>query len=223
MGQPPSTPNRTFPQSPPIIPPICALHPLPPSFSALPPFLRFLLPPTHASKPRRPFPAPIPESASDVDTDADADAADADAEDEDEDEFDTQSAIDMETFHQILDLDEDDTHDFSFGMAEAYFSQANTTFVDMDEALKNEDLTKLSSLGHFLKGSSAALGVAKVQASCEQIQHYGALRDEDTGTDLDAPRARKDRAASHPCQEGVRRRGALAQRLVRRARLCSAR
>ncbi|TFK48654.1 histidine phosphotransferase [Heliocybe sulcata] len=90
----------------------------------------------------------------------------------------------METFHQILDLDEDETHDFSRGMAWAYFSQASTTFDDMEGAFKEKDLKKLSSLGHFLKGSSAALGVAKVQASCEKIQHYGQLRDEDAGSDL---------------------------------------
>lgn len=50
-------------------------------------------------------------------------------------EEDEDKIIDIETFTQILDLDEDDTHDFSFGMTEAYFSQANTTFTDMDEAL----------------------------------------------------------------------------------------
>ncbi|TFY52885.1 hypothetical protein EVJ58_g9758, partial [Rhodofomes roseus] len=103
------------------------------------------------------------------------------------DAVDTEAAegtIDLETFHQILDLDEDDTHDFSKEMVTAYFTQANTTFGEMDEAYKAKDLTKLSSLGHFLKGSSAALGVAHVQASCERIQHYGQLRDEDTGTDL---------------------------------------
>jgi HPt (histidine-containing phosphotransfer) domain-containing protein len=48
----------------------------------------------------------------------------------------------------------------------------------------SKDLAKLSSLGHFLKGSSAALGVSKVQASCEKIQHYGQLRDEEEGKDL---------------------------------------
>lgn len=47
-----------------------------------------------------------------------------------------------------------------------------------------KDLAKLSSLGHFLKGSSAALGVAKVQASCERMQHYGQRRDEQAGVDL---------------------------------------
>ena len=35
------------------------------------------------------------------------------------------------------------------------------------------DLEKLSSLGHFLKGSSATLGLVKVRDSCEKIQRYG--------------------------------------------------
>lgn len=46
------------------------------------------------------------------------------------------------------------------------------------------DLPKLSSLGHFLKGSSAALGIVKVQASCEKMQHYGNCRDEEAGETL---------------------------------------
>ena len=37
---------------------------------------------------------------------------------------------------------------------------------------------QLSSLGHFLKGSSATLGLTKVKDSCEKIQHYGAHKDE---------------------------------------------
>lgn len=41
-----------------------------------------------------------------------------------------------------------------------------------------KNLLELSSLGHFLKGSSAALGVSKVQLSCEHIQHYGQLRED---------------------------------------------
>lgn len=44
-----------------------------------------------------------------------------------------------------------------------------------------KDLKKLSDLGHFLKGSSAALGVSRVQTTCEKIQHAGELRD-DTGS-----------------------------------------
>lgn len=37
----------------------------------------------------------------------------------------------------------------------------------------------MSALGHFLKGSSATLGLFKVRESCEKIQNYGAKRNED--------------------------------------------
>jgi osomolarity two-component system phosphorelay intermediate protein YPD1 len=37
----------------------------------------------------------------------------------------------------------------------------------------NEDLAELSSLGHFLKGSSATLGFIKVRDNCQVIQQYG--------------------------------------------------
>ena len=43
---------------------------------------------------------------------------------------------------------------------------------------KAGDLPELSSLGHFLKGSSATLGLTKVKDSCEKIQHYGQKKDE---------------------------------------------
>lgn len=36
-----------------------------------------------------------------------------------------------------------------------------------------KDLDDLSSLGHFLKGSSATLGFNKVRDSCQIIQQYG--------------------------------------------------
>jgi osomolarity two-component system phosphorelay intermediate protein YPD1 len=43
---------------------------------------------------------------------------------------------------------------------------------------KEERLNELSQLGHFLKGSSATLGLTKVKDACEKIQHYGVLKDE---------------------------------------------
>ncbi|KAI0076975.1 histidine phosphotransferase [Panus rudis PR-1116 ss-1] len=92
--------------------------------------------------------------------------------------------IDLDTFNQIVELDEDDTHDFSHGMVTAYFSQARATFKEMEQALQERNLEKLSSLGHFLKGSSAALGVTKVQASCERMQHYGKRWDEENNVSL---------------------------------------
>lgn len=45
----------------------------------------------------------------------------------------------------------------------------------------SKDLATLSSLGHFLKGSSATLGLNLLKQSCEKIQHWGHGKDE-TGT-----------------------------------------
>lgn len=41
----------------------------------------------------------------------------------------------------------------------------------------SEDLPELSRLGHFFKGSSAALGLTKIKESCEKLQHLGNLKD----------------------------------------------
>lgn len=45
-------------------------------------------------------------------------------------------------------------------------------------------MPELSTLGHFLKGSSAAVGVIKVRDSCECMQHYGKQHDEDGISEL---------------------------------------
>jgi len=39
-----------------------------------------------------------------------------------------------------------------------------------------QDLQELSSLGHFLKGSSATLGLTKVKDMCEEMQHRALAR-----------------------------------------------
>ena len=52
---------------------------------------------------------------------------------------------------------------------------------DLLGARESKDIAQLSSLGHFLKGSSATLGLTKVKDACEKIQHFGAYKDE-TGT-----------------------------------------
>ncbi|EIN06378.1 histidine phosphotransferase [Punctularia strigosozonata HHB-11173 SS5] len=91
----------------------------------------------------------------------------------------------MEIFQQLIELDDDDpTHDFSYSTATGFFSQAEGTFEEMDKALYEKDLKTLSDKGHFLKGSSAMLGLARVQSSCTKIQHYGDLRDEEAGIAL---------------------------------------
>lgn len=61
----------------------------------------------------------------------------------------------------------------------AIFAPANISALYSEK----EDLEQLSALGHFLKGSSATLGLTKVKDSCEKIQHYGARKDETGNAD----------------------------------------
>ncbi|KAK4087850.1 hypothetical protein Purlil1_7907 [Purpureocillium lilacinum] len=87
--------------------------------------------------------------------------------------------VDMSTFNQILEMDEPGDQDFSSSIVFGFFDQAQETFESMDKALKDEDLEKLSQLGHFLKGSSATLGLVKVRDGCEKIQRFGKNENED--------------------------------------------
>lgn len=90
--------------------------------------------------------------------------------------------VDSSTFEQILEMDDDEEErEFSKSIVYDFFQQAETTFEKMDSYLDKEDLAQLSALGHFLKGSSATLGLTKLKDSCEKIQHFGAKKDA-TGT-----------------------------------------
>jgi len=91
--------------------------------------------------------------------------------------------IDVDVFEQLLDMDEDG-REFSQSLVWNYFEQAEQTFAKMEEALAAKSLDDMSTLGHFLKGSSAAVGVIKVRDSCEYIQHYGKCHDTDGVTEL---------------------------------------
>ncbi|EPX74221.1 histidine-containing response regulator phosphotransferase Mpr1 [Schizosaccharomyces octosporus yFS286] len=97
----------------------------------------------------------------------------------DDDVFQKPQMIDHTTFDQLLEMDDDDQHEFSKSIVFNYFEQAETTIKELHGALKQKDLKKLSSLGHFLKGSSAALGLTEMKNVCERIQNYGALRSRD--------------------------------------------
>lgn len=109
-------------------------------------------------------------------------------------------------------MDEDPAErEFSKSIVFDFFQQASETFEKMDKYLYvypiwfnghmrrskwtfstdssshsgEKDLDQLSALGHFLKGSSATLGLTKVKDSCEKIQHFGARKDETGTNDVD--------------------------------------
>ncbi|KAI9348595.1 signal transduction histidine kinase [Obelidium mucronatum] len=81
--------------------------------------------------------------------------------------------VDSSVFDQLLEMDDDENRDFSKGIAKDYMTQAETTLLELDDSLGKMDLESLGRLGHFMKGSSAALGLQKIRETCEQIQNYG--------------------------------------------------
>ncbi|RUP46548.1 histidine-phosphotransfer domain, HPT domain-containing protein [Jimgerdemannia flammicorona] len=105
-------------------------------------------------------------------------AEDSEREQEQEQEEDL-GLIDHTVFDQLTDMDDEEDHEFSKSIVWNYFEQAETTFEKMDAALDEKDLAELSRLGHFLKGSSAALGLRRVKATCEKMQNIGNLKDEE--------------------------------------------
>lgn len=108
--------------------------------------------------------------------------------------------IDTSAFEQIQEMDDNDDREFSKTIVSEFFAQAEKTFTQMQALMycfrtwgytlhrkpltvvwayrKKEDLPELSSLGHYLKGSSATLGLIKIKQACEDIQNLGMGLDE---------------------------------------------
>nr|1C03_A Chain A, HYPOTHETICAL PROTEIN YDL235C [Saccharomyces cerevisiae]1C03_B Chain B, HYPOTHETICAL PROTEIN YDL235C [Saccharomyces cerevisiae]1C03_C Chain C, HYPOTHETICAL PROTEIN YDL235C [Saccharomyces cerevisiae]1C03_D Chain D, HYPOTHETICAL PROTEIN YDL235C [Saccharomyces cerevisiae] len=81
--------------------------------------------------------------------------------------------INWTILNEIISMDDDDS-DFSKGLIIQFIDQAQTTFAQMQRQLDGEkNLTELDNLGHFLKGSSAALGLQRIAWVCERIQNLG--------------------------------------------------
>ncbi|KAK3901194.1 signal transduction histidine kinase [Staphylotrichum tortipilum] len=103
---------------------------------------------------------------------------------DDQEEFDPMAEfgdhVEDAIFSQILEMDEsEEEREFSAPLILGFFEQATETFDKMQVALNDGNLESLSSLGHFLKGSSATLGFNKIRDSCQLIQQYGHKLDVD--------------------------------------------
>lgn len=82
--------------------------------------------------------------------------------------------IDKQAFDQILDMDDDpDDRDFSRDIVFGFFDQVQNIIKQMKSSIESNDLEKLSSLGHYLKGSSATIGLTRIKDACEAIQNLG--------------------------------------------------
>ena|SRR5690242_17013039 len=84
----------------------------------------------------------------------------------------SQDLIDIDAINQLIEMDEDDNHDFSREILHAFFAQLDERVPEFYTLLENKNYTDAGKLGHFLKGSSAGVGAAKIRDICEHIQHY---------------------------------------------------
>lgn len=85
---------------------------------------------------------------------------------------DNENIIDDLIFQQLLDMDDDDTHDFTKSILSDFFAQVDESMPKFIDLLKNNQLVDVARLGHFLKGSSAGVGASNIRNICEKIQHY---------------------------------------------------
>lgn len=100
--------------------------------------------------------------------------------------------VEWPVFSELIAMDEDE-EGFSKSLFKTFVDQVLETFTEIDENLEQKNLDKLSGLGHYLKGSAAALGLNKISSQCERIQNYGhknnfdnfELADEDIEVDSD--------------------------------------
>lgn len=78
----------------------------------------------------------------------------------------------MEAFSQILALDETDpSREFSKALVWAWCDQAEHAVEEMEAFLAESNVTALASKAHYLKGSSASLGLINVSQTCQSIYH----------------------------------------------------
>jgi osomolarity two-component system, phosphorelay intermediate protein YPD1 len=86
--------------------------------------------------------------------------------------YDNEKLIDESAINQLLEMDEDDNHDFSREILQEFFQQFNEKITEFDHSLENKDYDSIGKLGHFLKGSSAGVGAARIRDICDDIQHW---------------------------------------------------
>lgn len=114
-----------------------------------------------------------------------------------------QDEVDMNTFNQIAEIDDSGNSSFCISLYFDFFGQAEDTFKSMRSALyasqidsyiarrlrqmtltRNhrdiQDYDRLSSLAHYIKGSSATVGLFKIHDGCERIERFSKQRDGST-------------------------------------------
>lgn len=80
--------------------------------------------------------------------------------------------VDMQSFNQILALDENDPNrEFSKTLIWAWCDQAEMAVEEMEIYLARDNIVDAANKAHYLKGSSASLGLLRVSHTCQSIYH----------------------------------------------------
>ncbi|KAJ3120344.1 hypothetical protein HK098_004667 [Nowakowskiella sp. JEL0407] len=85
-------------------------------------------------------------------------------------------AVDPEIFGELLFLDDDGA--FARDIVKKYFKQAYDRMPSIETSFEAKDLDELYKHAHFLKGSSAMVGLRRINAIFEKIQYHTKLKDE---------------------------------------------
>jgi HPt (histidine-containing phosphotransfer) domain-containing protein len=78
--------------------------------------------------------------------------------------------IDDEAICQLMELD--DNNEFAKEILDEYFAQLENKLPELEQLVARSDYVNAGKLGHYLKGSSAGVGAARIRDICEHLQHY---------------------------------------------------
>ena len=82
----------------------------------------------------------------------------------------TYNLINWEIFNQLLQLDDNDQHDFSKQLLLDFFSLLDETIDKMNTKIQENEFKQVNEFGHFLKGGAAGIGASGIAKICEKIQ-----------------------------------------------------
>ncbi|KAM0245734.1 hypothetical protein ACHAP5_005220 [Fusarium lateritium] len=103
--------------------------------------------------------------------------------------------FDFGTLDQILEMDDEGSHEFTVGICEGFCGQVEQFIARLEMALGRSDLREIGDLADYLRGSAATAGAIKVHDTAQKLRHLAYNRDENDErymTDEEAlPRAEK--------------------------------
>ncbi|CAN3353036.1 phosphorelay intermediate protein Ypd1p [Diutina catenulata] len=81
--------------------------------------------------------------------------------------------VDWSVFSELIAIMDEDEDGLALSLFQDFVTQFEETVGELDTNIEAGNLDTLSSLGHYIKGSAAALGLVTLSHQCERIQNYG--------------------------------------------------